>query len=287
MEALRLQILQGIRLPSQLRRLYINLELFGEGHAQTFRDALPSVPRWELLETLKMTGIDHCRELAAALIHSCPPRRLMAIDMGGIFSFTLVQVAQQHCKNLERLRVEHPFPAVNADRFPSVQYIHEARESLRHIKWLTVSEKNPGGIASLDAFVSTHYYHKKPATVAYQRAQEYCLGDMMEALQHMPNLRRFAVTLDVYRFQPREIRDRLGLDSDDDEALTDDEILSWYVIQIRHISEAVPRLRELCLFSRHRIYRGTIANDGKTMRVLPDAVQPGVECSRFPWGLDP
>ncbi|RSL64324.1 hypothetical protein CEP54_004818 [Fusarium duplospermum] len=266
LDPLRLQILQGIRLVSQVRRLTVDLELFGDGHVQTFRDALPMVPRWEHLHSLKMTGVDHCRELATTLIHSCSSQKLISVDIGGIFSFALAGVVQRYCKRLERLRIESPFTPANENQFPAMQYIYESRGSLRQVKWLSIVEKNPGDTGSIDAF-------------------EQCLGEMIEALQQMPNLRRFAVSMDIYRFDPSDIRDELGVDGDDDHQLTDDLVLDWYTIQIQHVASAAPQLRELCFFVRGRIYCGTKSGDGEAMRVLPDAVQPGVECTRFPWGV--
>ncbi|RSL96237.1 hypothetical protein CEP52_011581 [Fusarium oligoseptatum] len=138
LDPLRLQILRAIRLVSQVRHLTVDLELFGDGHVQTFRNALPSIPR------------------------------------------------------LERLRIEHPFPPLNENHFPAMQYIYESRESLRHVKWLAIAEKNPGDTGSMDAF-------------------EQCFEEILEALQQMPALLRFAFTLDINRFQPDEVRDSLGL----------------------------------------------------------------------------
>jgi hypothetical protein len=124
--------------------------------------------------------------------------------------------------------------------------------------------------------------------------QEQRLEQMIEALQQMPSLLRFAFTLDIDRFQPDEIRDRLGLD-ENNEALTDNQMLEWYTGQIQRIANAAPQLQEVCLFGNFGtsmgidiagVYRGQKVEGGESMRVLLDAVQPGVECSTFPWGLD-
>ncbi|KAL2684562.1 hypothetical protein Neosp_005640 [[Neocosmospora] mangrovei] len=272
LDPLRFQILQGIRLLSQVRHLTVDLELFDDRHAQTFRDAFPIVPRWEHLQSLKMTGVGHCRELAAALIQSCSSQKLMSVDMSGIFSFALFEVVQQHSKRLERLRIEHPFPPTNMNHFPAMQFIYESRDSLPAIKWLSIVEKNHGQEGNIDTF-------------------EQCLQEMTEGLQRMPSLVRLAFTLSIDRFQPDDIRDRLGLDENDNEALTDDQTLEWYGAQMQRIADAAPQLKEVCLFGDFGIsmgigvagvYRGTKVKDGASMRVLLDAVQPGVECSSFP-----
>ncbi|RSM16808.1 hypothetical protein CDV31_004418 [Fusarium ambrosium] len=275
LDPLRLKILLAIRLVSQVRRLTVDLELFGDGHVETFRNALPSIPRWEHLHSLKMTGVDHCQELATTLIHSCSSQKLISVDVSGIFSFALAGVVQQYCKRLERLRIEHPFPPLNENHFPAMQYIYESRESLRHVKWLAIAEKNPGDTGSMGAF-------------------EQCFEDMLEALQQMPALLRFGFTLDINRFQPDEIRDSLSLDENDNEPLTDNEVLEWHTTQIQRITDSAPQLQEVCLFRNcgismgkniAGICRGTKSKGGNTMCVLLDAVQPGVECTRFPWGI--
>ncbi|KAJ4125213.1 hypothetical protein NW754_013499 [Fusarium falciforme] len=275
-DALRLQVLQAVRLLSQVRRLSIDLERFGDGHIDTFRAALPSAPRWVHLKSLRLTGLGENRRFTAALIHNCSPDKLMAIDLSGTHSFLLSVDAQRHCKRLERLRLEHPFPPFNADSFPAMQHVYGMWESFPHVKWLSIVEKNHGREGNMDTF-------------------DQCFEQMTGALQQMPNLLRFAFTLDIDRFQPDEIRDRLGLDENDNEALTDNQMLEWYTGQIQRISDAAPQLQEVCLFGNFctsmgidiaGVYRGTKVEDGKRMRVLLDAVQPGVECLTFPWGLD-
>ncbi|KAL6357305.1 hypothetical protein LRP88_07463 [Fusarium phalaenopsidis] len=285
----------------------------------TFRAALPSAPRWEHLKRLRLTGLGENRRFAATLIRNCSPDKLMAIDLSGTHSFLLSVDAQRHCNRLERLRLEHPFPPFNADSFPAMQHVYGMSESFPHVKWLSIVEKNYGREGNIDTF-------------------EQCFEQMTEALQQMPNLLRFAFTLDIDRFQPDEIRDRLGLDENDNEALTDSQMLEWYTGQIRRIAGAAPQLQEVCLFGNFgtsmgidiagiyhgddnepltddqvldwytariqriadavpqmleiylfvhdRMYRGTKSDDGETMKVLPDAVQPGVGCSRFPWDLE-
>lgn len=294
LDPLRLQMLQAMRLVCQVRRLTVDLELFGDRHVQTFRDALPNVPRWEHLRSLKMTGVDHSREFAAALIHSCPSQKLISVDMSGIFSFALVDVVQRHCKWLERLRVEHPFPPANVNQFPAMEYINRSRENLSAVKWLSIVEKNHEQEGNIDTFVSPPH-HKKPATIANEKVQEERLEQMTEGLQGMPSLLRLAFTLKIDRFQPDDIHDRLGLDANDNEPLTDDQTLEWYTAQIQRIADAAPQLQEVCLFGNFGtamgkdiagVYRGTKVEDGTSMRVLLDTVQPGVECLAFPWGLD-
>lgn len=93
----------------------------------------------------------------------------------------------------------------------------------------------------------------------------------------MPNLHHFAVTVDICRFQPTDIRDSLGVDGDDNEPLTDDQVLDWYTAQVQRVADVIPQMLEISLFVRNRIYRGAKSDDGETMKVLPDAVQPGVE----------
>lgn len=116
---------------------------------------------------------------------------------------------------------------------------------------------------------------------------------MTGALQQMPNLLCFAFTLDIDRFQPDEIRDRLGLDENDNEALTDNQMLEWYTGQIQRIADAAPQLQKVCLFGNFGasigidiagVYCGTKVEDGKSMRVLLDAVQPGGRMLDIPLG---
>ncbi|RSL60813.1 hypothetical protein CEP53_005327 [Fusarium sp. AF-6] len=236
---------------------------------------MPNAPRWEHLQRLRLTGLGENRRLAAELIHNCSPDKLTAIDLSGTHSFLLSMNAQRHCKRLKRLQLVHPFPPFNADNFPAMQHVYSMRDRFSHVEWLSIVEKNHDQEGNIDTF-------------------EQCFEDMLEALQHMPALLRFAFTLDVSRLQPDEIRDSLGLDENDNEPLTDNEVLEWYTTQIQRIADAVPQLQEVCLFPNcgtsmgkdiAGIYRGTRAEDGNTMRVHLDAVQPGVECTRFPWGI--
>ncbi|EEU43840.1 uncharacterized protein NECHADRAFT_74052 [Fusarium vanettenii 77-13-4] len=223
-DALRFQVLQAVRLLSHVRHLTIDLERFGDRHIDTFRAAHPSAPRWEHLESLRLTGLGENRRFAAALIHNSSPNKLKAVDLSGIHSFLL-------------------------------------------------SSK----------------------TVANRKVQEQSLEQMTEALRQMPCLVRFAFTLHINRFQPDTIRDRLGLDENGNEPLTDNEVWWWYTAQVQRIADAVPQFEEVCVFGNFGssmgvdiagIYRGTKIEDGKSMHVLVDAVQPGVECLTFPWGLD-
>lgn len=169
-DALRLQVLQGVRLLCQVRCLSIDLERFGDGHIDTFRAAMPSAPSWEHLKRLRLTGLGENRRFAAALIHNCSPDKLMAIDLSGTHSFLLSVDAQRHCKRLERLRLEHPFPPFNANSFPAMQHVYGMWESFPHVKWLSIVEKNHGREGNMDTFVSTQH-HKKSKTVANKRCR--------------------------------------------------------------------------------------------------------------------
>ncbi|KAI8724419.1 hypothetical protein NCS52_00011100 [Fusarium sp. LHS14.1] len=193
---------------------------------------------------------------AAVLIHNSSPNKLKAIDLSGIHSFLLSVDAQRHCKKLERLRAEHPFPPLTTACCPSIQHVY----GIPSLKWLSLVEKNHGREGNIDAFGQS-------------------LEQMIEALRQMPCLVRFALTIHINRFQPDTIRDRLGLDENGDEPLTDNEVLWWYTAQVQRIADAVPQLEEVCVFGDFGtsmgvdiagIYRGTKVKEGKTMRVLLD-----------------
>jgi hypothetical protein len=131
---------------------------------------MPSAPSWEHLKRLRLTGLGENRRFAAALIHNCSPDKLMAIDLSGTHSFLLSVDAQRHCKRLERLRLEHPFPPFNANSFPAMQHVYGMWESFPHVKWLSIVEKNHGREGNMDTFVSTQH-HKKSKTVANKRCR--------------------------------------------------------------------------------------------------------------------
>ncbi|KAF4957513.1 hypothetical protein FSARC_11281 [Fusarium sarcochroum] len=109
---------------------------------------------------------------------------------------------------------------------------------------------------------------------------------LIVSLNAMPHLRRFAFTLWLKRLDKRFIRQDWTKSRESRRSLEDAELDDWYSTLILRISDAVPRLEELCITSEESdFYRGTRIGGQSSMRVERASFSHVDEKHQFPNAL--